>query len=182
MRVFLIGFMGSGKTTVGKRLAVSSGLAFLDLDQQVEIKYHFSVPHIFEQFGEEVFRKLEGSCLSHLDSLDELVVATGGGTPCFGDNLSRMKKMGPTVYLKVPLDVLAGRLEQSRINRPLLAGLQGGEVMERVATLMQQREAWYEQADYVVETGNLPVFELARQVAHRLSIPLNEFPVRKEQP
>lgn len=168
MRIFLMGFMGSGKSSIGKRLASLLGMEFIDLDQYIEAKFHFSIAHIFEQFGEEVFRTLEQRSLEDMFAKDQVVVATGGGTPCFSDNLGKLKHNGLTIYLKANVPTLSQRLLHSKINRPLIKGKEEHEIPGFVELLLEKRESFYQQADLVFETSNFNAGIIAEQIARQL--------------
>ncbi len=135
-RIFLIGYMGSGKTTVGQLLAEKLGYTFLDMDTYIEGKMFKSVSQIFAELGEEQFRLLEQRSLHEIGEIENVVIATGGGAPCFYDNMEYMNRMGTTIYLKLSPVELSERLETFRTNkRPLLANRKGG----RIATIYHRR-------------------------------------------
>jgi shikimate kinase len=148
--IFLLGFMGSGKTYWGKRLAAALEVEFIDLDQYIEKEESKSVPEIFAGQGEAGFRALERA---HLRSLADArgVISTGGGTPCFFDNLDWMKSVGTTLHLKVPLAVLCERLGRQRAKRPLLAQLDDAELPVFVEKMLLQRAPFYERADAAID-------------------------------
>ena len=110
-RVFLVGYMGAGKTTVGKELAKLAGLSFIDLDYYIEGRYHKAVSQIFAERGEEAFREIERNMLHEVAEFEDVLISTGGGAPCFFDNMEFMNASGTTVYLKVSVEELAKRLE-----------------------------------------------------------------------
>ena len=110
-RVFLIGYMGAGKTTVGRLLARRAGLTFIDLDHYIESRFHKAVPAIFAEKGEAAFRDMERRMLHEVAEFEDVLVSTGGGAPCFFDNMAFMNTHGTTVYLKVSVEELANRLE-----------------------------------------------------------------------
>jgi shikimate kinase len=122
MRIFLIGFMGSGKSSMGAAISSDLGLRFIDLDKAIESKFGKDIPAIFATDGEKHFRELEQQTLQELLEEDDYVMACGGGTPCFFDNMDRMNEAGVTIYLKMSTDVLADRLQTETETRPLLAG------------------------------------------------------------
>src|SRR5690554_5919230 len=109
-RVFLIGYMGSGKTTVGKKLAQSLSLSFIDLDDFIQNKYRKTIADIFADLGEEGFRKIESKALREVSEIEDVVISTGGGAPCFYDNIEVMNNAGVTVYIEVDPQELASRL------------------------------------------------------------------------
>lgn len=150
-RIFLIGYMGSGKTTVGRLLAAQLGYAFIDMDAYIEEKHFKSVSQIFAELGEQHFRQLEQQCLHEIAEFNNVIISTGGGVPCFFDNMEFMNKSGITVYLKMSSAELADRLEKSHANkRPLLAERKGEELLRFISDGLAKREAFYLQADYSV--------------------------------
>ena len=150
-RIFLIGYMGSGKTTVGQLLATQLGYSFIDMDNHIEGKLFKSVSQIFAELGEDQFRMLEKQCLHEVAEFDQVVISTGGGVPCFFDNMEYMNKQGVTVYLKLSSADLAERLEQSHANkRPLLANRKGEELLHFISEELAKREPFYSQAAFSV--------------------------------
>ena len=150
-RIFLIGYMGSGKTTVGQLLAARLGYSFIDMDTHIENKQFQSVSHIFAEQGEERFRLLEQQCLHEIGEFNEVIISTGGGVPCFYDNMEYMNRQGTTFYLKLSPAELAERLEGMAGNkRPLLAGKKGDELCRFIQEGLKSREAFYSQAAYCV--------------------------------
>ena len=162
--LFLIGFMASGKTKTGKRLANQLQLPFLDLDHLIETEIGQSISSYFQTHGEKAFRKIESKCLHELP-LQSAVVALGGGTPCFEDNMAFIKSIGKSIYLKKKPEVLIGRLRKRKAKRPLVANLTDQELKEFVLTTLKEREFYYEQADFTIELENEPfntLIELAK--------------------
>lgn len=150
-RIFLIGYMGSGKTTVGKLLAARLQYGFIDMDAFIEEKQFKSVSQIFTDLGEEQFRLLEQQCLHEIAEFDHVVISTGGGAPCFFDNMDYMNEKGITVYLKLSPAELADRLETSHANkRPLIANRKGAELQQFIAEGLAKREAFYSKAAFTV--------------------------------
>ncbi len=153
-RIFLIGYMGSGKTTVGKLLAEKLHYSFVDMDSHIEEKQFKSVSQIFSELGEEKFRLLEKHCLHEVAEFDNVVISTGGGAPCFFDNMNFMNSHGLTVYLKMTPAELSIRLEISKANkRPLLFDRKGEELKKIIAEGLAKREPFYNQAAFVIN-GN----------------------------
>jgi len=165
MKVFLIGFMGSGKTTIGKKLAIYLKYEFIDLDKLIESKAGMSIIDYFELHGEEAFRDLERTILQKTEFPENVIVATGGGAPCFGDNMDWMNKNGLVAYLSLSPKALASRLEHSKTDRPLIRHLKGDELIDFISAKLQEREVFYKQAKYVVSASDL--------TAERLSFYLN---------
>ena len=163
MRLFLIGFMCSGKTTVGRVLAPLLDIQFIDLDREVEKQVGALLPFI-QKNGEAAFRKLETEVLASLLNGEDAVIATGGGTPCEGDNLARMKAAGTVVWLDVSSEMLMPRIERAGGDRPLLFGLKGEALRERVQELLDQRTPIYAEADIIVQAA-APHAEVARRIA-----------------
>lgn len=162
MRVVLIGYMGSGKTTTGRLLALYSRVKFYDLDEYISIRERQSVRDIFLTKGEDYFRKAEALSLQALlKSEEEFVISSGGGTPCHKDNLSLMKRSAQTVYLRLSPELIFQRLRTKKSKRPLIAGLSDKELYKFVFRNLAQRTSFYEQADYKVEV----IDKLPAQVA-----------------
>lgn len=161
MRIFLIGFMGAGKSALGKGLAAELGLKFIDLDKEIEKHFGKDVAAIFASEGEDVFRDTESQKLAEAIEGDDFVLATGGGTPCFGDNMEQMNESGTTIYLKMSTDHLVQRLEPESDTRPLLGGKKGHELWTLVHELLQEREPDYLKAHYKVKAWDLKSSELA---------------------
>ena len=148
-RIFLIGYMGSGKTTIGKLLAKKLGYSFIDMDHHIEEKQFKTISQIFAEKGEEEFRRLEQNCLHEVADFENIVISTGGGAPCFFDNMDYMNSHGLTIYLKLTVEELAERLELVGISkRPLLAGKSSDELRQFITEGLQKRESFYEKAAY----------------------------------
>ncbi|MGL5273220.1 MAG: shikimate kinase [Phocaeicola sp.] len=145
-RIFLIGYMGSGKTTLGKAFAKTYGLEFIDLDWYIEDRYRKTVTQLFSEKGEDGFRNIEKKMLHEVGEFENVVVSTGGGAPCFFDNMEYMNKMGTTVYLEVSPENLFKRLKIAKQQRPLLANKTDEELMTFICEALQKRESFYKQA------------------------------------
>jgi shikimate kinase len=147
-RIYLIGFMGSGKSYIGKLLAQALDYRFVDLDEYiVQISSFPNIPQIFEQKGEAYFRQLERQALKDSQNWDKVVIATGGGSPCQKDNMQKINAFGFSVFLDPPLDILVERLLPERLHRPLIANLGESELKEFVVDLLKKRRPFYEQAN-----------------------------------
>jgi shikimate kinase len=164
--VFLIGFMCSGKSTVGRALAPMLGLPFTDLDRQVEARVGPLLPFIREH-GEEAFRGEEAAALQALADTPRMVVATGGGTPMAEGHMAFMRAHGRVVWLDVPLPVLMPRIERAGGDRPLLYGLTGEALLDRVQGLLADRAATYAQAHVRID-GSGPPDVVAGRIAEAL--------------
>lgn len=161
-RIFLIGFMCSGKTTVGRVLAPLLELPFMDLDREVEKRVGPLLPFI-QREGEEAFRTIESEVLVELINGPLGVIATGGGTPCESDNMERLKAAGTVVWLDVPMERLMPRIERAGGDRPLLFGLKGDALRARVEELLEARTPVYAEADIIVQAGATPA-EVAERI------------------
>ena len=148
LKVVLVGLPGSGKSTFGRQLAQELGFPFLDLDQQIEEKYLKKIPEIFSIYGEGKFREWETETLSDLLDRDtSFILASGGGAPCFNDNMELINSKSISVYLDVPLESISQRLQASKVqNRPMFLGLDQGEIILKLKSLLVSREYFYNQA------------------------------------
>lgn len=167
-KFFLIGFMGAGKTTVGKYAARANGLTFLDLDKYLEARLNMTIPEIFDQHGEEGFRIRERQILQEVITLndDDYLISTGGGTPCFYDNMELMNLSGVTIYLDLSAGRLTDRLRNSKSKRPLISNL-GGDLQVFVHKKLMERADYYSQAKIILSeerTGKKEVAELIQEI------------------
>ncbi|WP_242006440.1 shikimate kinase [Rhodothermus marinus] len=172
-RIYLTGFMGCGKSTIGPLLARRLGYTFLDLDALIVRQAGRSIPEIFAEGGEAAFRTLERDALRRTAALDAYVIATGGGALVSDDNLAWALRNGRVVYLQVSADELARRLAPEAAGRPLLQDrhrrpLQGAALRRRIAAMLARREPWYRRAHHVVATDGLSVEETVEAVLHAL--------------
>lgn len=147
-RIFLIGYMGSGKTTLGKAYSQTCGLEFIDLDWYVEGRMHKTINELFAEKGEQGFREIERAMLHEVGEFENVVIACGGGTPCFFDNMPYMNSVGTTVFLDVNPEVLFRRLKIAKMKRPLLADKTDDELTETINSALSQRLPYYLQAKY----------------------------------
>jgi shikimate kinase len=164
--IFLVGFMGTGKTAVGRALAERLGRPFLDLDAEIERLAGASVAEIFARFGEAGFRAREREALERLGELDGAVVATGGGIVLDPRNRATMRARGTVICLTANLDTILRRVGQAA-DRPLLAG--ATDPAERAGTLLAERAAAYAEADWTVDTSHLAVADVVESIARRLA-------------
>lgn len=155
IRVFLVGYMGVGKTTTGRELAKHLNLDFIDLDLFIQNRYNKAISTIFEEEGEIEFRKIENKVLKEVSDFENVVIATGGGAPCFYDNMDIMKKKGLTVYLKASPQMLADRLNGCKEKRPLIKDKNEKELLHYVTESLDKREDYYKQAQLIFETEEL---------------------------
>lgn len=147
-RIFLIGYMGAGKTTLGKAFASELGLDFIDLDWYIEARYHKTIQQLFAERGEQGFRELEQRMLHEVADFEEVVISAGGGTPCFFDNMEYMNANGDTVLLEVSPEVLFSRLKAAKQQRPLLANKSDEELMDFICEALQKRLPFYTKAKH----------------------------------
>ena len=165
-RIFLIGYMGAGKTTVGKVLSRQLELSFIDLDHYIEGRYHKTVGQLFAEKGEDAFRDIERRMLREVAAFEDVLVSTGGGAPCFFDNMKKMMDAGVTVYLKMTPMALASRLKGARKSRPLLKDKTQEELVEFIEKTLEGREPYYELARIVVSALSIDVDGLVNRIYH----------------
>ena len=145
--IFLIGLPGAGKSTVGKKISKHLKYSFIDLDQFIEKKENCSISNLFLIQGEEYFREVEKNCLLEILSLKEnILVSTGGGTPCFFNNLDLMLQKGIVIYLNPPIGMIAQRVAEGKKKRPFFKGLSSKETESKVRELLAARESYYKKA------------------------------------
>lgn len=149
-RIFLIGFMGSGKSSIGERLAQRMGWQFVDTDRFIEATHHTTIAQIFAQQGESAFRAIECEVLAQLLPQRRIVVATGGGMACKQENIEKMNAAGTTVYLQASAENLANWLKPERKNRPLIAQQSEEQLLPYIVQTLSQREKFYQQATFTI--------------------------------
>ena len=160
-RIVLIGYMGAGKTTLGRVLAKHLNLEFFDLDWYVENRYRMKIPQIFQEKGEEGFRQLERLMLHEVGEMEDVVISCGGGTPCFFDNMDYINQQAESVYLKAEPEVLKGHLLMGKSKRPLIEGKSPEELIAFIRESLQIREPFYAKAKHVV---NIDVIHTKQQI------------------
>ena len=165
MRIYLIGYMGCGKSTLGKKLSKHLGLQFIDMDHYIEKRNCRTVPQLFEEYGEEIFRQRERKALEELSEFTDVVIATGGGAPCFFDNISLMNRTGKTIYLNIPPKILASRLLKSKTERPLIKGKSREELIEFIDETLHKRNEFYKQANYEITRPYVDLDEVAEMIS-----------------
>lgn len=168
-RIFLIGFMGSGKTSVGKKLAELLHLSFIDLDDRVVQMESASIAEIFATHGEDHFRVKEAEALRSSADGDQFVLASGGGTPCFHGNMQWMNEHGITIYLRASPELLLLRLKDEADHRPLLRGKSEEELRTFIRGRLQQRESFYVRAQHTIETDGHSPSEIAAEILKQLA-------------
>ena len=163
----MIGYMGSGKTTLGRAYAKVSGLSFIDLDWYIEERSHRTVSQLFAEEGEEGFRRLERRMLHEVSEFEDVVIACGGGTPCYYDNMEFMQHEGITIFLDASQDVLFRRLKVASANRPLLKDKTDAELREFIAKGVESRMQWYGKAKIHMDACRL---ESRQQIAESIDL------------
>lgn len=162
--IFFTGFMGCGKTTWSRKLAAHLGYEFIDLDHVLEAQACMTIAEYFSSFGEEPFRKLESDVLKLTEYPENAIVSTGGGLPCFFDNMDWMNAHGKTVYIKLSPKTLVDRLEKGKAKRPLLADKHGDELLTFIGDKLAEREPYYLQAKYIANGIDMTVEYLEQLV------------------
>lgn len=169
MLIFLIGYMGSGKTSIGKKLARKLGYTFIDLDEYIEKQAHKSISEIFSQYGEEYFRKIEAKHLKTIaQDQKNCIISTGGGAPCFHNNMELMGSAGYSIYLKLSPKSLQFRLASSKSKRPLITGKTDKELLDFIVTHLQEREEFYNKAHIIIKGEDLTPQKLYELIANKL--------------
>ncbi|GJG27900.1 shikimate kinase [Segatella baroniae B14] len=151
--------MGAGKTTVGKALAEDLGLTFYDLDWYIENRMRKTIKQIFDESGEEGFRKIEHNMLHEVAEFENVIISCGGGTPCFFDNMDYMNEQGETLYLKASPEVLYGHLRMGKSVRPLLLNKTPEEVKVFIQEQLQKREPFYNKAKHILDVSLMDNFD-----------------------
>lgn len=175
-RVFLIGYMGVGKTTIGKVLSRKLGLQFIDLDNYIESRFRKTIQEIFDLKGEDEFRRIEREMLREVAAFENVLIATGGGAPCFYDNIDVMNKQGVTIYIKASVEQLVSRLLASKAVRPILKGKSTEELKDFVATHLAEREAYYAKAKLIYLTHKLVTHNHVIITVNRIKKLLEDLP------
>jgi len=156
MQIFLLGFMGCGKSTLGQQLARKMNFSFLDLDQIIEQKMGQNITEIFAKYGEIYFRKVEKEVLHSCQSCQNTVLALGGGTPCFFDNMDWINQQGISVFLQVPIDILVKRLWKNRSHRPLISTFSNQqELTNFVQKKLSERLPYYTKAQLIFDNSQV---------------------------
>ena len=167
MKIFLIGFMGSGKTHWGRLLSAKLQLPFLDLDSVIVHREGKSVSDIFSEQGEEYFRYLEKEVLEEMvDGQDNFILSCGGGTPCFFNNIDFMKRNGKVIWLNTSVEALKERLLRERRSRPLIREITDEELQRYIIRKLSERRMYYERAHAVVNEENVTLEQLIRTLLH----------------
>lgn len=158
-RIIFLGYMGSGKTTIGNALSKDLGIPFYDLDWYIESRMRKSVKQLFDSVGEEGFRKIEHNMLHEVAEFENVIISCGGGTPCFFDNMDYLNRQGDTVYLKATPEVLFRHLKMGRTVRPLLLDKTPEEVQTFIGEQLRAREPYYARAKYTLDVNLMDNYE-----------------------
>jgi shikimate kinase len=161
MLIFLVGFMGSGKSTVGQSLARRLGYSFIDMDARIEGAYGMSINEIFEKLGEKAFREMENDLLGEMITLEDAVVSTGGGLPCSGNNMDLINRSGVSIYLRLEPGALLNRLSRGKSRRPLIRHLSRSELETFIQDKLREREPVYLKAHHTVDGLHVKTGEIA---------------------
>ena len=172
-RIILIGYMGSGQTTVGKALSKDTGMMFYDLDWYIESRMRKSVPQLFAERGEDGFRKLEYNMLHEVAEFENVIISCGGGTPCFFDNMDYLNEQGDVLYLKATPDVLYRHLLMAKVERPLLKGKSPEELIAYITEHLKEREPFYSKARYTLDVSLLDNYDKIQISVERIRTLLN---------
>jgi shikimate kinase len=167
-RIILIGYMGAGKTTVGKALSKELNIPFYDLDWYIENRRRKKIPQIFEEVGEEGFRKIEYNMLHEVAEFEDVIISCGGGTPCFFDNMEYMNQQAQVVYLKAAPEVLYEHLLMGKTERPLLKGKSPEELMTFIREQLQKREPFYAKANYTLDVSLMDNYDKIKITIEKL--------------
>ena len=151
-KIYLIGYMGCGKTYTGRRISEKYGLQFIDLDAYIEKRYFKTIPQLFEERGEEGFRQLERTILQEVSSMEDVIISTGGGAACFFDNMDLMNQTGETVYLQASAEALFQYLRMAKKGRPLLANKSDDELLAFIKNTLEKREPFYLKAKHILDS------------------------------
>lgn len=166
MKIVLIGYMGSGKSIIGKSLELKINIPFIDLDQYIADKEQLSVINIFKLKGDIYFRKIETFYLQEIiNKNDSVILATGGGTPCFGNNMEILKNKSKTIYLKTSIKNLTSNLLFNKKHRPLISHLSDDDLPEFIGKHLFERVPFYQQSDFIITTDNKSIKEIVDEIA-----------------
>jgi len=171
MRIYLLGYMGSGKSTLGRRLAHELGISWIDTDDEFETRYKIGITDFFSKYGENAFRELEQKLLADFSKASDVVISTGGGMPCFFDNMELMNQTGFTVYLKATPELLISRNEISARKRPLFQQMKGENFLQDFTQHLKLREPFYEKAKLILDSSNPDIKELKSKILDYFSLP-----------
>lgn len=165
MRIYLIGYMGCGKSTLGRRLSQHTGLQFVDMDHYIEERNCKTIPRIFAEEGEAEFRNKERKALEELSQFNDIIIATGGGAPCFFDNIDVMNRSGKTIFMNIDPEILADRLLKSKTERPLIKGKSREELVAFIDETLKKRNKFYQQAHIQITQPDIDLNQLMSMIS-----------------
>ena len=169
MKIVLLGYMASGKSTVGVVLAKKLGLQFMDLDAFIEEQEQLSIFEIFNRKGEIYFRKKEGEYLNQLLELNnDLIISLGGGTPCYGINMEKIEQLSISFYLNASIDTIFERLKEEKSQRPLVASVGTDNLKEYIAKHLFERNLFYKKAKHIIDINNKSTFKIIDEITDLL--------------
>ena len=168
MKIYLLGYMASGKSKLGKELSGMTGLSFVDLDEVFEEKYRIGIVDFFDKYGDTAFRQIEHQLLLETEFLENTIIATGGGTPCSDENIRFIKAHGISIYIEMDVADLTGRLKSVKRKRPLLKNVPLDDLEQFIRNQLVEREPYYLQADHIIE-GPVDELEALADLIKRLT-------------
>lgn len=172
-RIILLGYMGAGKTTIGKMLAKEANMPFYDLDWYIENRMRKTVKQLFDERGEDGFRKIERNLLHEVAEFENVIISCGGGTPCFFDNMDYMNAQGETIYLQAKPDVLYGHIRMGKTVRPLLLNKTEEEVLTFMREQLKLREPFYLKAKHILDINLLDSYDKIKHSVDKVREMLN---------
>lgn len=164
MKIYLIGYMGSGKSTLGHDLAKALGISWTDLDDEFELRYKISIPDFFTKYGEIAFRELEHKLVKDIASIPDIVVSTGGGTPCYFNNMELMNNSGLTIYLEASPELILSRISASARKRPVFQKMNGEDSLQQITEHLKTRLDFYEKAKIKIDASKTDIQEMKELV------------------
>ena len=182
--IILLGYMCAGKTTVGRAVAKKLDCTFYDLDWYIEERQHRTVAQLFAEKGEEGFRRIERNVLHEVAEFEDVIISSGGGTPCFFDNIDYMNSQGTTFYLKATPDVLYKHLKMGKSVRPLLLNKTPDEVRTFIEAQLAQREPFYNKAKYAIDVNLMDTYDKIKLSVDKIKNKIEEEKgnnIKKEQ-
>lgn len=157
--------MGCGKSTLGRRFSKHTKQQFIDMDNYIEERFYKTIPQIFAEEGEAEFRKKERKSLEELSEFTDIIIATGGGAPCFFDNIDLMNRTGKTIYMNIDPEILADRLLKSKTERPLIKGKSREELINFIDEMLKKRNEFYNQAHFQITEPDIDLEKLTEMLS-----------------
>jgi shikimate kinase len=173
-KIFLVGFMGVGKSTTGKKLANKIGWHFIDTDAIFEEKYKLDINTFFNKYGEKLFRKLENEVLVSTFNYSNCVISTGGGMPCYEHAMDQINNNGLSIYLSMPANAILGRLTNSKQKRPLVLNKTQNELRSYIRSSLDERIPYYSKAKIIIPAISISVELLVKNIIDKIQIKNSE--------